>query len=270
VQTPSVSPDESEIVYLSDNGGHGNLWVVGTDGSNERQITFDSESDAAVGVPYWSPTGEWIVFIVSRAFRTGLAIIRPDGSDRRSIGPDQCWHASWSQDGKWVFYSTPSESGFQQEKAPVDGGPSTVVLKNMAGGIVSFNEGAKFVAFNRHTSPQGFGRWSGESEIFRIDGEGATHSMARVSGTRVPVLPMLFAPQLSPDGEWLAMPLVDGATTNIWGLSTKGGPLRPLTDFGSRSVLIARSVSWAPDSQSIYAAVAELEADVVLFDGLIE
>jgi TolB protein len=87
VQTPSVSPDGSEVVYLSDNGGHGNLWVVGTDGTNERQITFDHEPDVAVGVPHWSPTGEWIVFIVSRAFRTGLAIIRPDGSDRRPIGP---------------------------------------------------------------------------------------------------------------------------------------------------------------------------------------
>jgi len=269
VQTPSVSPDGSEIVYLSDNGGHGNLWVVGTDGSNERQITFDRESDVAIGVPYWSPTGEWIVFIVSRAFRSGLAIIRPDGSDRRAIGPDRCWHASWSRDGKWVFYSTPSESEFRQEKVPVDGGPPTVVLENMASAIISFGDGAKF-ALNRLTSPQLFGRWSGESEIFKIDDAGATHSMARVSGARIPVLPMLLGPQLSPDGEWLAMPLIDGATTNIWGLPTNGGPLRPLTDFGNRSVLIARSVSWAADSQSIYAAVAELEADVVLFDGLID
>jgi hypothetical protein len=35
-------------------------------------------------------------------------------------------------------------------------------------------------------------------------------------------------------------------------------------------VLIARSVSWAHDNQSIYAAVAEIEVDVVLFDGLID
>ena len=269
VQTPSVSPDDSELVYLSDNGGHGNLWVVGTDGANARQITFDHEPDVAVGAPYWSPTGEWIVFIVSRAFRTGLAVIRPDGSDRRPIGPERCWHASWSRDGKWVYYSTPSETGFHQGKSSIDGGPSTIVLENAAGGIISFNEGAKYV-FNRLASPQLFGRWSGESEIFRLGEDGAMHSLARVSGTSVPVLPLLFAPLLSPDGEWLAMPLTGGATTNIWGLPTKGGPLTPLTDFGNRSVLIARSLSWSGDSQSIYAAVAEIEADVVLFDGLVE
>jgi serine/threonine protein kinase/Tol biopolymer transport system component len=269
VQTPSVSPDGSEVVYLSDNGGHANLWVAGTDGTNERQITFDHEPDVAVGVPYWSPSGEWIVFIVSRAFRTGLAIIRPDGSDRRPIGPARAWHASWSSDGRWVYYSTPSDAGFRQEKAPVDGGSPEIVLENVAGGIITFNERTKYV-FNRFTTPRLFGRWSGESEVMSVGNDGSMQSIIRISGARVPVLPLLFAPIISPDGEWLAIPLTDGATTNIWGLPTSGGPLRPLTDFGNRSILIARSVSWAHDSQSVYAAVAEVEADVVLFDGLVD
>ena len=44
VQTPSVSPDGTEVVYLSDNGGHGNLWVTKTDGSGvARQITFERD-----------------------------------------------------------------------------------------------------------------------------------------------------------------------------------------------------------------------------------
>ena len=44
VQTPSVSPDGSELVYLSDNGGHANLWVIRTDGDRARQITFERYS----------------------------------------------------------------------------------------------------------------------------------------------------------------------------------------------------------------------------------
>ena len=52
-------------------------------------------------------------------------------------------------------------------------------------------------------------------------------SLARVSGSRVPVLPMLFAPLLSPSGDWLAVPLMDGATCNIWGLPTGGGSTPP-------------------------------------------
>jgi hypothetical protein len=34
--------------------------------------------------------------------------------------------------------------------------------------------------------------------------------------------------------------------------------------------VIARSVSWSADSQFLFAAVAETETDIVLFDGLLE
>jgi serine/threonine protein kinase len=269
VQTPSVSPDASEIVYLSDNGGHGNLWVASTDGSNERQITFDQEADVALGVPYWSPRGDWIVFIVSRDFQTGLAIVRPDGSDRRRIGPERCWHAAWSADGRYVYYSTPHERTLRQEKVPVDGGEPSVVYQSASGNVVMFEDRVRYIS-NRLTASHSFGRWSGENELLMLEPDGSMQSLIRIPGARVPVLPMPFHAFLSPDGKLFAMPLIDGATTNVWSLPTTGGQLRPLTDFGSRSILIARSVSWAHDGQSIYAAVAEIEVDVVLFDGLID
>jgi Tol biopolymer transport system component len=79
----------------------------------------------------------------------------------------------------------------------------------------------------------------------------------------------LLAPVVSPDGQWLAAPLVDGATCNLWGVPTSGGPMKPLTDFGDRCNVIARSVSWSPDSRSLLAAVADTETDIVLLDGLI-
>ena len=45
--------------------------------------------------------------------------------------------------------------------------------------------------------------------------------------------------------------------------------MKPLTAFGDRPNVIARSVSWSADCQFLFAAVAETETDVVLFDGLI-
>jgi hypothetical protein len=64
------------------------------------------------------------------------------------------------------------------------------------------------------------------------------------------------------------MPLRDAGTTNIWGFPNDGGAARQFTDFGQRSILIARQVSWAPDGQSIYAAVVETDADIVLLNGV--
>jgi hypothetical protein len=46
--------------------------------------------------------------------------------------------------------------------------------------------------------------------------------------------------------------------------------MRQLTDFEGRSTLIARQVSWAPDGQFLFAAVADVGADVVMYDGLLQ
>jgi hypothetical protein len=43
--------------------------------------------------------------------------------------------------------------------------------------------------------------------------------IAQVSGSRFPVTAINFHAFPSPDGKWLAMPLIDGSTTNIWAVS---------------------------------------------------
>ena len=65
------------------------------------------------------------------------------------------------------------------------------------------------------------------------------------------------------------MPLMDGATSNIWVQPTGGEAMRAVTDFGARSVTIARRVSWSPDSRYLYASVADTDADIVLVHGLL-
>jgi len=76
-------------------------------------------------------------------------------------------------------------------------------------------------------------------------------------------------PALSPDGKWLAVPLTDGFTTNIWAISTVDGAMTQVTDFGDRPIFIARRVSWSADGRSIFAAIGDGDADVVLLGGLV-
>jgi hypothetical protein len=45
--------------------------------------------------------------------------------------------------------------------------------------------------------------------------------------------------------------------------------MKQVTAFGDRCTVIARSVSWSADSQFVFAAVADTETDIVLFDGLL-
>ncbi len=254
VQTPSASPDDKEVVYLSDSGGHMNLWVAKVDGSSTRQITFEKDPAVGIGIPIWSPSGDRIVFIRSQAGVTSEWLINPDGGGLRELVPRGAGVA-WSPDGRWLYYSTASSENSAVtciEKVPVDGGQSVRVLcegANMAvGGSTLFYAPSQ----------------SEPAEIRRADPtNGSWRPFLKVGQSRVP-----FVPQ-GPDDRWLTMPLRDSNTTNIWAFSTQDGAPRQLTDFGQRSTLIARQVSWSRDGRSVYAAVVETDADIVLLDGLL-
>jgi Tol biopolymer transport system component len=269
VRTPSPSADDSEIVYLSDSGGHGNLWVARTDGSGARQITFEADPAVVIGVPRWSPVSDDIVFIVARGEAISLWLVRADGSDLRQIvtdGRGPCW----SGDGRWLYYESVSSGTSHIAKVQLDGGSPVPVRPEPGATIPAIAADGSTLYFAITARSSIFGNERSDREIRRAQPEdGPSEAIARVSGDRLPGLPTVLSIAVSPDQRWLAMPLVDGATTNLWMLPATGGTMRAITDFGGRSVEIARSIAWSADSRSIYAAVAETETDIVLFDGLL-
>ena len=197
---------------LSDSGGHGNLWVVGTDGANRRQITFEQDQNVSIGVPVWSPAGDWIVFIVTRRGTTGLSLIKPDGSGVRSLVASGTW-AAWSADGRWLYYQPARPGPMAIEKVAVDGGPAVVVRTDDAGAPAPAR--ADTLYFLGATQGQ-FGAW-GDWEVRRASPEGGpARTLGRMAPTAVPVSPFLAHMFLSPDERLLAFPLTDGATSNIW------------------------------------------------------
>jgi serine/threonine protein kinase len=267
VQTPSISPDGTEVVYLSDNGGHGNLWIARTDGSSVRQVTFERDPDVVLGVPKWSPSGEWIVFVKAPGGFSTLCVIRPDGSGLNELVARSRGGAFWSGDSQYVYYTSEQDGIACIAKVPVEGGTPMVIRSQAITGAVTADDKTLYYVHRPRSDSLGFVE---DLEICSAAVAGGPSSvMARLSSERVPLGRQLFQPSLSPDSRWLAAPLMDGATSNVWMLPTSGGPMRALTDFGNRPIMIARSVSWSADSRSLYAAVAELESDVVLWDGLI-
>lgn len=66
LQTASVNPDETEAVFLSDNGGHANVWTARLADGQMRPITHERDPRVMVAVPVWSPRGDWISFLSTR------------------------------------------------------------------------------------------------------------------------------------------------------------------------------------------------------------
>jgi eukaryotic-like serine/threonine-protein kinase len=264
VLTPTAAPDGDQIAFLSDSGGHSNLWVVSARSGELRQVTFEDDAAAAIGVPAWSPDGSSIAFVSSKG-NTGLDfgvwIVSPDGSNPRNLATSGLGIA-WSPDGKYLYYA--DNAAAELRKVDPSGGGTLTVRSERARNVIGLFGGTLYYMVE---APLVDGR--PEYEIRAATPEnGPSRVLYRIPASRVPSW-QIVNPSLSPDGQWLALPLTDGFTTNIWALSTGTREWRQVTDFGDRSIFIARKVSWSPDGQSILAAIGEGDADIVLLDGLI-
>jgi Tol biopolymer transport system component len=233
--------------------------VLSTSKEELRQITFERDPTAAVGAPIWSPDGRAIAFVSSKGNRGnefGVWVVNPDGGNLRNVVRVGLGFA-WSPDGKWIYYS--ETSGGALKKIPISGGAPAIVRPGPTRNVIGVHDGTLYYMVERRLVD---GR--PEHEVYAAAPEnGPPRLVGRIPASRVAPW-QIVNPALSPDGQWLAIPLTDGFVTNIWALSTRTAEWRQITDFGDRATFIARRVSWSPDGKSILAAVGEGDADVVV------
>ena len=108
VQVPTLSPSGAEVAYMSDSGGHANLWISTADGRDARQVTFERDPATSLGVAKWSPVGDRILFLVTREGTSALWTVEPDGSGLRRL-IDRAWAPCWSADGRWLYHQSVAE-----------------------------------------------------------------------------------------------------------------------------------------------------------------
>jgi TolB protein len=102
---PAVSPDGSEIAFVSSRTGDPEIYVMGADGTNERRITAIEKEDRE---PRWSPDGKWLSFVSNREGRDRYFVVRPDGTQLKAVsgaaskGEER--ELAWSPDSQKVAF----------------------------------------------------------------------------------------------------------------------------------------------------------------------
>src|SRR5258708_6306738 len=244
VQTPSAAPGDHELVYLSDSGGHGNLWVLNLKTQQNRQVTFEHDPQVAIGVPVWSPDGKHIAYVKRglNAWNIDLWLMNPDGSDVHKVSDGGGW-ACWSPDSRWLYFSSPGQNGFGIEKASPAGGPHQLVREE--GQKPAVDAGGRLFFVMSLPALNGLS----DVEILVANPEnGPAQKLARISGSRLSSW-LLMQPVLSPDGKWLTALLTDEPTTDIWVQPTAGGSKHRITDFHRHTTVTYPRGSWSSRPQ---------------------
>jgi Tol biopolymer transport system component len=175
---PRISPDGKSIAFVSDRMGQNNLWVMDADGGNPRAVFTDN--NVRVAMPAWTADGQYLIVVRQQLpsggqpGSGGIWMYHKDGgtgvellSSQRQAG------ASWpspSRDGRFLYYQVPAGSWQAGYGGRPDFGSGSIQTRRLdlrTGEIsaVSFGEQSQQV-------------------------QAASGGMA--------------APEVSPDGRWLA------------------------------------------------------------------
>ncbi|NUN68763.1 MAG: PD40 domain-containing protein [Bacteroidetes bacterium] len=110
---PIFSPDGRTVVFRSKRGTkYDELWMMDANGADLRRLTRYPEEDTTAfihsyhaGPPFWEPNQNIISYISNQRSRSGIYLIRPDGTGGRPFSADTSvnlgWH-TWSPDGEYV------------------------------------------------------------------------------------------------------------------------------------------------------------------------
>jgi len=110
---PVWSPDGTRIAFRSVRSGHGDIWVMGANGTGQTNLTNDFlPATSTEHSPAWSPNGSRIAYSsdIDNFAYVKLWTMRADGSDKRRVLPSTTgtdvidMEPSWSPDGSKLAF----------------------------------------------------------------------------------------------------------------------------------------------------------------------
>lgn len=238
---PSVSPDGKYIAFVSARSGNQEVFVMGSDGSDQRQVT---RATGRVGMPSWAPDGKRILFQAMTRDSVTLYAILPSGDGLTRLGSYAGHMAALAPDGRRVGVSTGVRMNQNYIMSDLDGAhPDTVVR---GPGIVvdpAWSPDGKQIAYAFVDTTRSMrmwlvkSDWTGRRPVAEPTDSGAHPQWGR----------------WSPDGKRLVVQAgiygAQGSTAHLWLIEPGTGKVTKLAPH--REAYLDETPAWFPDGKRI-------------------
>jgi len=100
---PSLSPNNEEIVYVSNLHGRDDIYRTSVAAREPIRLTTQGDDNR---FPRWSPDGKWIAYASKRGENRNIMLMRPDGSESRAITTSDSDDTmpAWMPDSKGLVF----------------------------------------------------------------------------------------------------------------------------------------------------------------------
>jgi Tol biopolymer transport system component/DNA-binding winged helix-turn-helix (wHTH) protein len=246
----SWTPD-GEIVYASNVSGNEDIWIVGADGKNQRQLTTDTGRNYDPAV---SSDGRYIVFVSDRTGPENLWRMEIDGSNQRLLTNNGAGRPNCSPDGRWVVFASADSAGNPRiSRVSIDGGSPVQLTNHTSGRPVISPDGKQIVCGYFDDSDEQNSRW--KYALIPFEG-GEPIKMFEIP----PTVPFSARFIWSLDGRLTYIDQRNGVS-NIWSQPIDGSPPKQLTKFKSGRIF---QFAWSRDGKWLALARGAVTSDVVL------
>jgi tricorn protease len=260
------SPDSTKILFVSDQKGQDDVYVLEADDPDHPKLTeahkfkvtqLTDTREGEIGVSF-SPDGKKIAFI-----RGGkLWTMSPDGKDQKEVVKDvQVFDYEWSPDSRWLAFAR-RDGSFASELyiVPAGGATTNHPVRNVTryatfnGGVTWSRDGKRlaFLSDRRNAANLHILDLEKEAVASKEDKSSTTSSAGKPPLTidwedvheRVKPVVRGFVEEaaISPDGSKIA--LRDASTRDLWVASASGSSLTRLTTGGASP----RQIQWTKKS----------------------
>jgi TolB protein len=248
-QAGLASTPDGRVVYSSSASGNFDIWIMGHDGTGQRQLTDDSHFD---GRPAISTDGRYIVFMSDRTGASNIWRMNLDGGGLKKLTDGKLdKHPDCSPDGQWIIYESIGDSGVPGLwRVSIEGGSPSQVTDKWASRPAISPDG-KMIAYIREE-----GQANKQLKLVVIPFEGG-------QAIKTFDFPLTVAPlfRWSPTGDQLVYNDTSNSVSNLWSLPLDGSKPSQITDFKSDQVF---SFSYSNTPHEILFSRGNVSRDVVL------